>query len=207
MKVLLVNGSPDKKGCCGRGLDEIAKVLKNEGIESEVFWIGNQPIGGCMACGYCHTHEGCVLKDSVNAFALKAQAADGFIFASPVYYASMAGNMKAFMDRLFYSNGKFLRGKVAASVISSRRAGSTSVYDEFNKYFGINQMVIVSSRYWNEIHGSSAEEVEQDEEGLYTMRVLAHRMAYVLQCLEAGKKEGVVDHSSEEKAFRTNFIR
>jgi multimeric flavodoxin WrbA len=206
MKVLLVNGSPDKAGCVNRALEEVAKVLKEEGIENEIYWIGNQPLGGCLDCDYCHEHGECVLKDKVNEFAKLAEGADGFLFGSPVYYASMAGNMKAFMDRLFHSSGRYLRGKVAAGVVSSRRGGSTSVWDEFNKYFGISQMIIVGSTYWNEVHGFTPEDVEKDLEGLQTMRYLGHNMAYVLKCLDQGKKAGVKKAPDEPKA-RTNFIR
>lgn len=207
MKVLLVNGSPEKDGCIARALEEVRSTLEKAGVSSEIFWIGNKPIGGCLACDYCSSHEGCVIKgDAVEEFAKKAKDADGFFFGSPVYYASMAGNMKAFMDRLFYSQGALLRGKPAASVISSRRAGSTSVYDEFNKYFGINQMPIVSANYWNEVHGFTKEDVEQDLEGLQTMRLLAQNMAYLLACLDAGKKAGV-KKSVPEKKIATNFVR
>jgi multimeric flavodoxin WrbA len=207
MKVLLVNGSPIKDGCCERAIEEVAKALQKNGVDSEIFWIGNKPLGGCMACGYCHEHHACVLKDAVNEFAMKAKDADGFIFASPVYYAGMAGGMKSFLDRLFQSNGALLRGKPGAAVVSSRRGGSTSVFDEINKYFTINQMPVISSRYWNEVHGSTKEDVEKDEEGLYTMRVLGDNMAYLLSCIAAGRKAGVVNTASEERPARTNFIR
>jgi multimeric flavodoxin WrbA len=207
MKVLLVNGSPEKNGCCERALEEVAATLKKNGVETEIFWIGNKPLGGCMACGYCKKAGACVLKDAVNDFALKAGQADGFVFASPVYYAGMAGGMKSFLDRLFYSAGASLRYKPGAAVVSSRRGGSTSVFDEINKYFTINQMPVISSRYWNEVHGSSAADVEQDEEGLYTMRVLADNMAYILKCIAAGKAAGVLNAAPEEKPARTNFIR
>lgn len=206
MKVYLVNGSPEKKGCCNRALEEIQGVLGKEGIDSEIFWIGNKPLGGCMDCEYCRSHEGCVLQDKVNEFALLAKDADGFIFSSPVYYAGMAGNMKAFMDRLFFSAGKALRGKPAAMVVSSRRGGSTSVWDEGNKYFGISGMPIVTSSYWNEVHGFTPEDVEKDLEGLLTMRNLAHNMAYLLKCLDAGKKAGVKE-AEKEPRVATNFIR
>jgi len=207
MKVLLVNGSPIKDGCCERALEEVVKSLNANGVETEIFWIGNKPLGGCMSCGYCDQHDECVLKDNVNIFAFKAKEADAFVFAAPVYYAGMAGNMKAFLDRLFYSAGENLRYKLGAAVVSSRRAGSTSVFDEINKYFTINQMPIVSSRYWNEVHGSKKEDVEKDEEGLYTMRVLGDNMAYLLKCIDAGKKAGIVNHAGDEKPARTNFIR
>lgn len=206
MKVLLINGSPEKEGCSARALKEVASSLEQEGVETEIFWIGNKAIGGCTACHYCHTHEGCVIDDVVNKVGKLAASADGFVFASPVYYASMAGNMKAFMDRLFYANGKYLRGKPAASVISSRRAGSTAVWDEFNKYFGIDQMPIVTSCYWNEVHGNTPFDVEKDEEGMISLRILGENMAYLLACLELGKKAGLVNKGASEKPVHTNFI-
>jgi len=207
MKVLLVNGSPIKEGCCSRALEEVASSLKKNGVDAEIYWIGNKPLGGCLACGYCKSHGECVMKDAVNDFAKKAKEADGFVFAAPVYYAGMAGGMKSFLDRLFYSAGEALRYKPGAAVVSSRRAGSTSVFDEINKFFTINQMPLISSRYWNEVHGSNKEDVEKDEEGLYTMRVLADNMAFILKCIEAGKKAGITNAASEEKPARTNFIR
>jgi multimeric flavodoxin WrbA len=206
MKVLLVNGSPKKSGSVNRALLEVEKALKEEGIETEIYWIGSQPIGGCMACGYCDNHDECVIKDCVNEFGKLAEQADGFVFGSPTYYAGMAGNLKSFMDRLFYSQGKFLEGKVGAAVVSSRRGGSTSVYDDINKFLGINKMFIVGSTYWNEVHGNTPEEVEKDLEGLQVMRNLGHNMAYLLKCLEAGTKAGV-KRSPAEKGVGTNFIR
>jgi multimeric flavodoxin WrbA len=207
MNVLLLNGSPLKDGCCERALEEVASSLTKNGVGSEIIWLGNKPLGGCMACGYCKNHGECVLTDAVNLFAEKAKSADGFIFASPVYYAGMAGGMKSFLDRLFYSAGANLRYKPGAAVVSSRRAGSTSVFDEINKYFTINQMPIISSCYWNEVHGSTKADVEKDEEGLYTMRVLGDNMAYFLACIEAGKAVGVKNRASAEVPTRTNFIR
>ncbi|MCH3909055.1 MAG: flavodoxin family protein [Bacilli bacterium] len=207
MKVLLVNGSPHKDGCVNRALEEVRNTLVGEGVEAEIFWIGNARIGGCSACGYCHGHDdGCVYKDIVNEFAKKCEGADAFVFGSPTYYAGMAGNMKGFMDRLFYSNGKYLKGKLGAAVISSRRGGSTSVFDEMNKYFTISEMPIVSSCYWNEVHGHNKEEVEKDEEGLLTMRVLGRNMAYLLKCIEAGTKAGVKKPAKEKRVY-TNFVR
>ena len=207
MKVWLVNGSPVKEGCCQRALEEVVSALTKNGIESEIFWIGNQPLGGCTACGYCKKKGVCIFNDAVNVFAQKAKEADAFVFASPVYYAGMAGGMKSFLDRLFYSAGASLRSKPGAAVVSSRRAGSTSVFDEINKYFTINQMPVVSSRYWNEVHGYTKEDVEKDLEGLLTMRVLGDNLAYLLKCFEAGKKAGVTNLALEEGSCHTDFIR
>lgn len=207
MKVLLVNGSPHKEGCTYTALLEIAKTLKEEGIESEIFWIGNKPIGGCIACGACYSAGKCVFDDVVNEFQEKAVHADGFIFGTPVHYAAAAGNMTAFMDRLFYSSRKdVFRLKPAAAVLSARRAGTTATFDQMNKYFTISEMPIISSRYWNMVHGAKAEEVLQDAEGLWTMRVLARNMAYHLKCKEAAAKLGIELPEREQPVF-TNFIR
>lgn len=207
MNVLLVNGSPHKEGCTYTALTEIAKTLKEEGIDSEIFWIGNKPIGGCIACGACYSAKKCVFDDVVNEFQEKAAHADGFIFGTPVHYAAAAGNMTAFMDRLFYSSPKTIfRLKPAAAVLSARRAGTTATFDQMNKYFTISEMPIISSRYWNMVHGARPEDVLQDAEGLWTMRVLARNMAYHLRCKEAAAKLGIGLPEQEKPVF-TNFIR
>ncbi len=211
MKVLLVNGSPHKEGCTYTALCEVAQTLNNEGINTEIFWIGNKPIGGCIACLKCREKGECVFQDVVNDFWKKAYEADGFVFGSPVHYAAASGNMTAFMDRLFYSelggNGnQAFYMKPAAAVVSARRAGTTVTFDQLNKYFTIQEMPIVSSRYWNVIHGANAEQAKQDAEGLYTMRVLGRNMAYLLRCQEAAKNAGV-PLPEKEPAIFTNFIR
>lgn len=211
MKVLLVNGSPHQKGCTYTALCEVAQTLEQEGIDTEIFWIGNRPIGGCIACLKCREIGKCVFDDVVNAFREKAYEADGFVFGSPVHYAAASGNMTAFMDRLFYSElggnqNKAFYMKPAAAVVSARRAGTTVTFDQLNKYFTIQEMPIVSSRYWNEIHGATAEQAKQDLEGMYTMRVLARNMAYLLRCQEAARKAGIPLPKREEPIF-TNFIR
>lgn len=211
MKVLLVNGSPHKEGCTYTALCEVAQTLNNEGINTEIFWIGNKPIGGCIACLKCREKGECVFQDVVNDFRKKAYEADGFVFGSPVHYAAASGNMTAFMDRLFYSelggNGnQAFYMKPAAAVVSARRAGTTVTFDQLNKYFTIQEMPIVSSRYWNVIHGANAEQAKQDAEGLYTMRVLGRNMAYLLRCQEAAKNAGV-PLPEKEPAIFTNFIR
>jgi multimeric flavodoxin WrbA len=168
--------------------------------------LGDKPIADCNACGFCKVKNECVIKDGVQDFLALAKDAEGFVFASPVYYAGIAGGLKSFMDRIFYSNGRVLRGKPGAAVISSRRAGSTSAFDDINKFFSINEMPIVTSSYWNEVHGYSREDVEKDEEGLFTMRVLGHNMAYLLKALELAKEKGLAK-IIEGKKPSTNFIR
>lgn len=207
MKVLLVNGGPHEKGCTNRALEEIAAVLENEGIETEIFWLGLKPVSGCIACGGCGKGGGCVIDDCVNEFGKKAETADGFIFGSPVHYAAASGALTSFMDRLFYAwGGKTFYLKPAACISSARRAGTTATFDQLIKYFTIQQMPVISSRYWNNVHGSCPEDVEKDEEGLFTMRVLAKNMAFFLKCKEAGLKSGVELPSYEEPKW-TNFIR
>ena len=207
MKVILVNGSPHEKGCTYTALCEVEKSLNAQGVETEIFHIGKNPIGGCWGCGACGKIGKCVQNDVVNEFAEKAKTADGFVFGSPVYYASMAGNMKAFMDRLFYSNGKHLAYKPACGVASARRAGTVATFDVMNRYFTINNMPIVSANYWNGVHGANntGADVLKDEEGLQTMRLLGNNMAWILQCLALGKEKGV--EPLKETKIRTNFIR
>ena len=209
MKVLLVNGGPHKNGCTYTALNEIAKELNNEGIETEIFWIGIKPIAGCIACHKCSEIGKCVFNDVVNEFAQKAQEADGFVFGSPVHYAAASGAITSFMDRLFYSNFSnpdMFRLKPAAAIVSARRAGTTATFDQLNKYFSMNQMPIISSRYWNMVHGGTPEEVKEDKEGMQIMRILGKNMAYYLKCIEAGKEKGIKEPELEEITF-TNFIR
>lgn len=211
MKVLLINGSPHKNGSTNRALEEVAATLNKNGIETEIFWIGNQPLHGCIACKTCVKTGKCVFDDSVNKCREKALTADGFIFGTPVHYAAASGAMTSFMDRLFYSefcgNGnKAFYLKPAAAVVVARRAGTTSTYDQLNKYFGLHEMPIISSRYWNLVYGASAGQVEKDTEGMYTMRVLGANMAYFLRCKEAAEKLGVKLPEREQPIFM-NFIR
>lgn len=206
MKVFLVNGSPHQHGCTDRALREVASALEQGGIETELFWIGNRPIGGCIGCKACRTLGKCAFDGIVNEFAEKLDEADGFVFGSPVHYAAASGNMTSFLDRLFYSASEKMRGKPAAVVVSARRGGTTAAYEQLLKYPGITQMPIISSCYWNMVHGQTPNEVEQDEEGLRTMRVLGHNMAYFLHCLAAGRAAGI-PLPPEEPPARTNFIR
>lgn len=207
MKVLLVNGGPHEHGCTNRALTEIQNTLREENVDSEILWLGREPLGGCIACGGCRHNDQCIYDDILNRSREKFREADGFIFGTPVHYAAASGNLTAFMDRLFYSESKqtfFM--KPAAVITSARRAGTTATMDQINKYFSISQMPIVSSRYWNMVHGSNAEQVEEDLEGLWTMRVLARNMAYLLKCKEAAKAAGI-ELPRQEKGVSTNFIR
>lgn len=206
MKVLLVNGSPHEHGSTDRALREVAKTLTEAGVETEIFWIGNQPVGGCIGCGGCGKKGECVFGGVVAEFGRKAKDADGFVFGSPVHYAAASGNMTSFLDRLFYSAGENLRFKPAAVVTAARRGGNTATYEQLLKYPGITNMPIVSSQYWNMVHGANAQDVEQDLEGLQTMRTLGRNMAWMLRCIEAGKQAGI-EHPELEPFQRTNFIR
>lgn len=205
MKALLINGGPHKSGSTNRALTEIANTLKSEGIESEIFWIGNDPIAGCIGCGACRKSGACFRNDAVNRFSELAGEFDGFIFGSPVHYAAASGALSSFMDRAFYSCSGKLYMKPAAAVVSCRRGGASAAFDEINKYFTIACMPVVSSQYWNQIHGTSAEEAERDAEGLQTMRTLARNMAYMLKCFEAGRAAGI-NTPEKEAPIKTNFI-
>lgn len=206
MKVILINGSPREKGCTYTALCEAKKVFEENGIEAEIFWVGNKPITGCIACGACGKLGKCAFEDTVNTFTELAKSADGFIFGSPVHYASSSGAISSFMDRAFYSGGSALRGKPAAAVVSCRRGGASAAFDQINKYFTINAMPIVSSNYWNQVHGRAPEEVLQDEEGIQTVQLLAKNMSWLLKCIELGKQNDVPFPEQPAKVY-TNFIR
>ena len=206
MMVLLINGSPNEKGCTYTALSEVAATLNENGVETEIASIGKQPIRGCIGCGGCAGKRRCVFGDDiVNSMIEKMEQADGLIIGSPVYFASPNGNLMSMLDRFFYAGGCFAH-KPAAAVASARRAGTTVTLDDMNKYFGIRQMPVVSSTYWNMVHGSKPEDVKKDEEGLQTMRNLGKNMAWLLKCIAAGKENGVEPPTSEN-TNRTNFIR
>lgn len=211
MKVLLVNGSPHKEGCTYTALTEVEKSLNKEGIETDIFWIGNKPISGCIACKSCVKLKKCVFNnDIVNEFLDIAKDYDGFIFGTPVHWAAASGAITSFVDRVFYADlcgrRKSFYLKPAATVISARRAGTTATFDQINKYFGLLQMPIITSQYWNMVHGAKPEEVKQDLEGMQIMRTLGRNMAFFLKCKEAGIKAGVKLLEVEPTVF-TNFIR
>lgn len=205
MKVLLVNGSSRPDGCTNAALCEVARALQAEGIETQMFFIGNGAMPDCIACGKCRETGSCVFGDVVNDFVEKAKTADGFVFGSPVYYAHPSGRLLTFMDRAFYSGGSAFAFKPAAAVLSARRAGTTASFDVINKYFTIASMPVVSSTYWNHVYGTQPEEVAEDKEGLMTMTNIGKNMAWMLKCIELGKKNGL-EHPVNEK-LRTNFTR
>ncbi|MBV7275121.1 flavodoxin family protein [Clostridiaceae bacterium UIB06] len=207
MKVLLINGSPKINGCTYTALAEVAKELEINGIETEIFHVGSKPIRGCMACGGCSKTDGlCVFNDdTVNIALEKAKTVDGFVFGSPVHYASASGQITSFLDRFFYA-GNVFQYKPGAAIVSCRRGGSTAAFEQLNKYFTISNMPIVSSQYWNMVHGNTPEEVKQDLEGMQTMRTLGKNMAWLLNCIQAGKETGVKLPDKEPRAV-TNFIR
>lgn len=205
MKVLLINGSPHLKGCTFTALNEVAKTLNQEGIETEMIHVGNQEIRGCIACGTCRKQGQCIFNDLVNETRPKLQECDGIVIGSPVYYASPNGTLISFLDRLFYSKNIKMRMKVGASVVSARRGGNTASFDVLNKYFTISEMPIVSSQYWNMVHGNNVEEVQQDLEGLQTMRTLGRNMAFLIKSIQLGKEQNLL--SENEKKVATNFIR
>ena len=212
MKVLLFNGSPHGKGCTFTALEEIAKTLKEEGIDSEIYQIGTGAITPCRGCGACGKLGKCVVSDDgVNAFVDYAAGFDGFVFGSPVHYASASGAITAFLDKVFVSafasgRGDIFRHKPGATVASARRAGTTATLDQLNKYMTISEMPVISGRYWNMVHGNTPDEVRQDLEGMQNMRILARNFAWHLKCRDAAEKAGV-QLPKKEEIVSTNFIR
>ena len=207
MKVLLINGSPHVRGCTYTALSEVASELINQGISTQIFHIGTDPIAGCIACGACRKNGGrCFRNDVVNEVMSLAAQSDGIVLGSPVYYASISGQLSSFLDRLFFAGSALMANKPGAAVVSCRRGGASAAFDALNKYFTISSMPVVSSNYWNQVHGSNPAEVKQDEEGMQTMRQLGRNMAWLLKCMEAGKAAGVALPETEERIW-TNFIR
>lgn len=206
MKVLLINGSPNEEGCTYTALTEVERTLNKNGIETELLWLGNAPVANCVDCGFCRQQSRCVHDDTVNRVIDELDSISALVVGSPVYYASASGQLCSFMDRLFHSCGRRMAGKLGASVVSCRRGGASAAFDRLNKYFTISNMPIVSSQYWNQVHGNTPEEVMQDEEGLQTMRTLAENMAWLIKCIEAGRRAGI-ELPEYEKRIGTNFIR
>lgn len=209
MKVLLINGSSNKNGCTFTALSEITKILNSEGIETEIIQIGNSAIRDCIGCQGCRKNGGkCVFTDDiVNEVIEKAKTSDGFIFGSPVYYAHPSGRLMSLLDRVFYAGSSAFAYKPGAAIVSARRAGTTASLDVITKHFTINNMPVVSSSYWNMVHGAqnTPDDVRKDEEGLHTMRTLAHNMVWILKCIEAGRTAGI--EPKKEAKIYTNFIR
>ncbi|MDE7211308.1 MAG: flavodoxin family protein [Lachnospiraceae bacterium] len=206
MKVLMLNGSANRNGTTFTALAEIGKILEQEGIGYEIFQMGGEPIRDCIGCGQC-SEKGCVFgDDAVNEFVAKAKEADGFVFGTPVYYAHPSGRVLSFLDRVFYSSGRSFAFKPGASVAVARRGGTSSSLEVLDKYFGISQMPVVGSTYWNMVYGAKGEEAKLDAEGMQTMRNLARNMAWMLKCFAAGKEKGI-GLPQTERGSRTNFIR
>lgn len=207
MKVLLINGSSNQKGCTYTALTEVENILKEEGIDTEIVQLGNGPVRDCIGCGGCASGNGCVFgDDAVNEIVAKAKECDGFVFGTPVYYAHPSGRILSFLDRMFYSGKKAFLHKPGFAVASARRAGTTASLDVLQKYFTISEMPVASSSYWTMVHGSKPEDVLQDEEGLQTMRNAARNLAWLMKCIELGKENGV-DAPVSESGVRTSFIR
>ena len=207
MHVLMLNGSPHPKGCTYTALSCVAEQLGKHGVDSEIVQLGTKPVSGCLACGKCFESGYCVFKDDgVNAFIDKLKAADGLVVGSPTYYAAPNGALCAFLDRVFFMKSTPYAYKPACAVVSCRRGGASANFDRLNKYFTINRMSVVSSQYWNSVHGYTPDDVMKDAEGLQTMRTLADNMAWLLRCIEAGASQGILP-PVQEKWIGTNFIR
>jgi len=205
MKVILINGSPNAKGCTYTALAEVEKTLNQAGIVTEIIHIGHKDIRGCISCRKCYATGKCVFDDIVNETAPKLEECDGIVVGSPVYYASANGTLVSFLDRLFYSTNFDKTMKVGAAVVSARRAGTTATFDELNKYFTISNMPVVSSSYWNMVHGYTPEDVYADKEGCQIMRTLGKNMAFLIKSIHLGKEQYGIPEK-EERIF-TNFIK
>ncbi len=206
MKVLLINGSPNEYGCTYTALNEVAETLKKNDVESEILWLGKKPMPDCIACFKCQTNGECVFRDIVNETSARIDEFDAMVVGSPVYYGGPNGRLTSFLDRLMFStsNSK-LAGKLAASVVSCRRGGATAAFERLNMYFSMMNMHIVSSQYWNQVHGHTPDDVRKDEEGLQTMRTLGQNIAYLLKAHQAAADRGI-DQPEYEETVYTNFI-
>ena len=202
-KILLINGSPNQRGCTFTALREISLELAKEGVESEILWLGKEPIADCIACGKCAEAGQCVFDDLVNRIASRLDEFDGVVAGSPVYYGGPSARICAFLDRLFYSNGARMAGKLGAAVVSCRRGGNTATFDALNKYFTICGMPVASSQYWNMVYGNTPEEVRQDKEGMQTMRTLGRNMAFLMKSIQLGKAQFGLPE--KEPVTQTNF--
>ncbi len=205
-KVLIINGSPKARGNTALALQEVQKALESQGIETEWMHVGHHAIRGCIGCGRCRELGKCVFDDDVNEAAAKFQEADGLLIGTPVYYASPAGTLVSFLDRLFFSTPFSKMMKVGAAVAVARRGGLTATYDMLNKYFGISNMPIATSRYWNQVHGQTPGQAVEDQEGMQTMRQLGLNMAFLIKSIALGKEQFGLPTLDEETLW-TNFVR
>ena len=203
MKLLFINGSPHKDGCTAAALREVSRTLEELGIETETHWVGNKPVPGCIACGSCKKTGACIYDDGVNELLARSHEWDGLVVGSPVYYGCASGQLLSFLDRLFYAAGGRLAGKAAGAVVSCRRGGASAAFQQLNMFFGMNNMVVATSQYWNQVHGNTPQEVAQDQEGLQTMRTLARNLAWILRCRQAA----AIPAPEREPWTPTNFIR
>lgn len=204
MKVILINGSPHKNGCTYTALKEVADTLEKRHIETDILYLGQKPIAGCIACGKCDEEGICTFDDHVNIIIQKMNQYQGIVIVSPVYYGGPTGQICSFMERLCYAGGKKLEGMIGASIVTCRRGGATAAFDRLNKYFQMNNVHLAGSQYWNMVHGTNPEEAKKDLEGLQTMRTLGENMAWLLQSIEAGKND--VKSPEYENKYYTNFI-
>lgn len=206
MKVLLINGNPNKEGCTYTALKELESTLNAGGIETEILYLGKKPIAGCIACGVCMRTGFCFRDDIVRDIQKRLDEFDGIVIGSPVYYSAPTGQLVAFLNRLFYATEGRMAGKIGAAVVSCRRGGASATFEQLNQYFTICNMPIVSSQYWNSVHGFTPSDVQKDKEGLQTMRTLGQNMVWLLKCIESGGKNGV-EKPVYEPRVRTHFIR
>lgn len=206
MKVLLINGSPNKEGCTYTALHELETTLQANGIQTELLYLDKKPIAGCIACGSCMKTRRCFRDDLVKDIQERLDEFDGIVIGSPVYYSAPTGQLVSFLNRLFYATETRMSGKVGAAVVSCRRGGASTTFEQLNQYFTICNMPIVSSQYWNSVHGFTPDDVRKDKEGLQTMRTLGQNMAWLLKCIESGRQNGI-KRPEYEARVRTHFIQ
>lgn len=205
MKVLLINGSPHKDGCTFTALNEVAQTLHKHDIETEILYLGNKPVAGCIACMKCFETGHCFRDDMVKELQKRLDEFDGIILGSPVYYSNPTGQILSFAQRLFFCKEGEMAGKLGAAVVSCRRGGASATFESLNQFFTISNMPVVPSQYWNSVHGFTPDDVRQDEEGLQTMRSLGENMAWMLRCIENGRRNGI-DKPIYETRLKTHFI-
>ena len=205
MKVLMLNGSPRKDGNTAASLKEMEAIFAKEGIEVETVHVGALEIRGCLNCGACSKLGKCAIDDIVNEIAEKLKEADGMVVGTPVYYGSVNGTLMSILSRLFFSSAFDKTMKVGAGVVIARRGGCSTTFDQLNKYFTISGMPVVSSQYWNSVHGLVPGDAAEDPEGLQTMRVLARNMVFLMKSIALGKEQFGLPE--KEKRYFTNFVR
>lgn len=205
-KVLFINGSPNENGCISTAMDEVIRVLNENGVETEKIWLGKNAMPDCMACFKCQESGKCVFPDQVNEIGARIDEFAGMVVGSPVYYGGPNGRLTSFLDRLFFSvPDEKWEGKLGASIVSCRRGGASAAFERLNQYFLMTNMTVVSSQYWNQVHGFTPDDVRKDEEGLQTMRTLAQNMAWLLKVIDCGAQNVIVKPVHEAKTY-TNFI-